>query len=609
MSLIERFLDWWDGKPSVSEPKETLTDGFLAPLTREALLSDEHIKHRLTTLKRSGIGLPYEVWDEFVVDTIVAFSQYTQELPASEHHHHAYKRGLLLHSLDVAIYALRIRRNYALPPLCAPEDRTFREIVWVYGVFIAALLHDAGKVFDFEIQLLENKQQQKWDYTTPITQPYRFRYLKSRHYDDHKAVAHSLLSRVLSQNPMRALTHDRQLWNAMSDFLTGQAREDNVFAEIVQQADAASVAQDLGAEGEAISIAAENAKKQSHSLGSQLQLTLKHLLGSGKIPLNRKGAEGFIEGDMAYLICKPVADLLRRELTERGLTHVPSDNSKLFNELQHYALIESGADGQAVVRVEVSLSESDWTQPFTCIKANWRKLLPDAELPSLKGSITLLNNDVHGDEATEPQVEPQAEEPPLSTDLTQEPTALGSTELNEDLLLAVMGMASPGMEPQKSTDSNSEVLPNFSETSVQSKPEIESPEDSPTSKTLVLADMNQEAVAKAFVAWCEAVIVMGTHKTNHQGALFHRVDEYLALSSPNAFKTFIQSRCVNTPESAYPSIQTALNGFALVNSDSGITVHQVGVKGGKHMNMMLLPLSDKVRAKLPINPMLEWPHA
>ncbi|WP_133151689.1 conjugal transfer nickase/helicase domain-containing protein, partial [Vibrio splendidus] len=259
--------------------------------------------------------------------------------------------------------------------------------------------------------------------------------------------------------------------------------------------------------------------------------------------------------------------------------------------------------------VEVSLSESDWTQPFTCIKANWRKLLPDAELPSLKGSITLLNNDVHGDEATEPQVEPQAEEPPLSTDLTQEPTALGSTELNEDLLLAVMGMASPGMEPQKSTDSNSEVLPNFSETSVQSKPEIESPEDSPTSKTLVLADMNQEAVAKAFVAWCEAVIVMGTHKTNHQGALFHRVDEYLALSSPNAFKTFIQSRCVNTPESAYPSIQTALNGFALVNSDSGITVHQVGVKGGKHMNMMLLPLSDKVRAKLPINPMLEWPHA
>ena len=94
--LIERFWHWWDGTVPEAAPNQALPQGFQAPITREGLLADEGIRHRLTTLKRSGIGLPYEVWDEFVVDTIVAFAQYTQALPASEHHHHAYERGLLL---------------------------------------------------------------------------------------------------------------------------------------------------------------------------------------------------------------------------------------------------------------------------------------------------------------------------------------------------------------------------------------------------------------------------------------------------------------------------------------------------------------------------------
>ncbi|MEZ9997881.1 MobH family relaxase [Vibrio lentus] len=596
-SWIDQVWGWFNGvEPECAPKKAELPVGFVAPLVRDELLSDEPIAHRLTTLKRSGIGLPYELWDEFVVDTIVALSQYTQELPASENHHHAYQCGLLLHSLDVAIYALRIRRNYALPPLCAPEDRTFREIVWVYGVFVAALLHDVGKVFDFEIQLLDGNEHQKWDYTTPITQPYRFRYLKERHYESHKTLAHSLLSRVLSQNPMRALTHDRQLWNALSDFLTGQPREDNVLAEIVQQADAASVAQDLGAEGEAISIAAENAKQPSASLGSQLRLTLKHLLGSGKIPMNQKDGEGFIDGDMVYLVCQPVADLLRRELMERGLTHVPSDDTQLFNELQHYALIECSESGQAVVRVEVYLSDSDWRQAFTCILVNWKTLLPDADnLHSLNGSVTQL-----ADEPNDKPVEPLHQEDAsthTSPPKEQVSEPVNESGLNEDLLLAAMGMASniTASEPEEKSD---EAIVDANQPAAQ---------DSPLSQNLILSEMSQGDLTTAFVGWVECAIVTGKHKANQEGALFHRIGDYLALSSPNAFKAFIQTRCINTADSDFPAIQAALNSVAVVSSSSGITLHQIIAKGAsKPMNMMLLPLSDKLRAKLSSNPMLEW---
>lgn len=420
MSLIARFLDWWDGVPPVSETKETLTDGFLAPLTREALLSDEHIKHRLTTLKRSGIGLPYEVWDEFVVDTIVAFSQYTQELPASEHHHHAYKRGLLLHSLDVAIYALRIRRNYALPPLCAPEDRTFREIVWVYGVFIAALLHDAGKVFDFEIQLLENNQQQKWDYTTPITQPYRFRPLKAQQDDAHKALAHSLLSRVLSQNPMRALTHDRQLWNALSDHLTGQAREDNVLSEIVKQADAASVAQDLGAEGEDISIAAEKARDAlpaSVSRGEMLSRALKHVISS-KVALNDAGASAYVIKDSMYVDTSELLSLMSTELQERNES---SDN--VLDDLQHYALISDISEYQ--------IELDSHSQTLQCATVELKKVLPNATFKDFKGTITIAQNvETTNVELQNIDSESQLSESEINSDLMS--IAMSLNETNSD---------------------------------------------------------------------------------------------------------------------------------------------------------------------------------
>ncbi|MFA0098676.1 TraI domain-containing protein [Vibrio splendidus] len=98
------------------------------------------------------------------------------------------------------------------------------------------------------------------------------------------------------------------------------------------------------------------------SLAGQLKLTLSHLLQSATLPLNKKGAEGFVEGDLLYLMSKPIADRLRSTLLERGITSVPSDNSRLFNELQQHQLIRPNADDLAIWKCEVLLSEFDWRQ-------------------------------------------------------------------------------------------------------------------------------------------------------------------------------------------------------------------------------------------------------
>ncbi len=61
------------------------------PDTRTNIEHDEIIKDKLRVLKRSGLALPFEVWPEFVVDTVVNYAQWCQALPASESYHHTGK--------------------------------------------------------------------------------------------------------------------------------------------------------------------------------------------------------------------------------------------------------------------------------------------------------------------------------------------------------------------------------------------------------------------------------------------------------------------------------------------------------------------------------------
>lgn len=646
---LKQFMVWLNTDESSNAVASTYSDashapeGFAYPYLRKDIEHDEIIQDKLRVLKRSGLALPFEVWPEFVVDTVVNFALWCQDLPASENYHHSGKRGLLLHSLDVAIYAMRLRRNYILPPNTAPEEVIHREIVWVYGVFLCALLHDAGKVLDMDVELYQKDGEPcRWTPALgPITAPYRYRYYKDRQYATHQHNGLLLLNQLLSANPMAAITHDRPLYHAMTEYLSGHANPDNVITQIIAQADAASVAQDLGADKEGINLAAEKARNTPLSLAGQLRISLAHLIEFGQIPLNKKGAEGFVDGDALFLMSKPIADRLRANLIERGITSVPSDNSRLFNELQQHQLIRANDDDMAIWKCEVELTEYDWRHTFTFVCVHWPSLVPGMALESVVGSVTPVASEIHSDtpQSSSPaessvsesvltddaDVEAQYESAPQQheslTELSQ------PADVSQDLMqfftqVAPQAQATDSQEPVETPDeveSDSTVditLPAMATLSERPEQECgdalpmeaDAPELSPESSILLrkidLREVKGQALGELFYEWLDAVLCGGVYPVNRQGALFHRVEQGMLVVSPGAFKQFVQERCQFGKPNSYSEVQQGLQPLALhIVSHNGRNVHKAAIKDShSSLNGFLFEMKPQWQERYAINP-------
>ncbi len=225
---IKRFVDWLnDEEPEQTSTKKT---GQTSPNQL-----DDAILKALSTLKRSGLALPYEVWDEFVVDVVRQFNEkYPTKIKAM---------------MNTAIYAVRIRRNYLLPQECAPEDRVHREIIWVYGVFVLVVLHHA------DLSMMQLRQ-------------------------------------LFGDNPQLAITHDKDLCIAIDTALKS-LESDNVMANILRQAIAANEAFQRGGTKDEINAAAEAAKWPVSEI-SEKPVEFR----SEEVKTTTEAAEAFLEWSM-----------------------------------------------------------------------------------------------------------------------------------------------------------------------------------------------------------------------------------------------------------------------------------------------------------------------
>ncbi|WP_045497558.1 MobH family relaxase [Vibrio hyugaensis] len=634
---LQRFVAWLYDEPHIVSSSPSVargaTEDFVLPATRAELENDALILDKLRVLKRSGLALPFEVWQEFVVDTVINYALWCQDLPASQSYHHTGKRGLLLHSLDVAIYAMRLRRNAILPPNTPPEDVIHREIVWVYGVFLCALLHDSGKIMDVDIELHQGEGGiVRWTpLMGPITLPYRAKYHPARQYSTHQYTGHTLLSQLLGADAMLAISSDKALYHTMMESLSGHNNPDNVIEQIVTQADAASVAQDLGADKAGINLAAEKARGATLTLAGQLKLTLSHLLQSGALPLNKKGAEGFVEGEWLYLMSKPIAERLRTALLERGITSVPSDNSRLFNELQQHQLIRPNADDMAIWKCEVLLSEFDWRQTFTFVCVHWPTFAPEANFDSLIGHILPLQEgeSAQSESTTEPQIttnlagsstdEPIPEE--QSDSLPSAETLPPASPISDDLMAFMAPLAAPVTETveeaadatlldEKSTPSSDAVdtaLEALSQAPASSDSAMTTEDEEVPHILLQQIDLREtrgEALGMAFYDWVDAVLKGGVHPVNRQGALFHRVEQGLFVVSPGAFRTFISERCQYGKPNSYSEVQQGLQPLGRhIVAASGRNVHKARIKdSSQSLNGFLFPLTPEWETRYALNP-------
>ncbi|MFA0396969.1 TraI domain-containing protein, partial [Vibrio sp. 10N.222.54.C1] len=435
-----------------------------------------------------------------------------------------------------------------------------------------------------------------------IDRPYRCRYNKARQYSTHQYMGHTLLTQLLSSDAMLAISSDKALFHTMVEYLSGHKNPDNVIEQIVTQADAASVAQDLGADKEGINLAAEQARGATVSLAGQLKLTLSHLLQSATIPLNKKGAEGFVEGELLYLMSKPIADRLRSTLLERGITSVPSDNSRLFNELQQHQLIRPNADDLAIWKCEVLLSEFDWRQTFTFICVHWPTFAPEAELESLVGHILPVKGEAEGEATSaQPQQHNHVDEDAPTTDTTHIETPLNSDAISDDL----MAFMQPAMTQ---TTSPIEQEDEAALEALNAEP-VSTPESSEPHALLQKIDLREthgEDLGRAFYEWLDSVLKGGVHPVNRQDALFHRLEQGLFVVSPGAFRTFIDERCQYAKANSYSEVQQGLQPLKRhIVTKEARNVHKARIQDStRTLNGFLFPLTEAWETRYAVNPLV-----
>ncbi|MDO7927771.1 MobH family relaxase [Pseudomonas sp. KFB-139] len=549
------MLSFLRRKPTKTKSSGTNIEGFIPPESSDSLLSTprrrsllENIWQR-TSLSRKQFGALY-------LTPLQRYASLVQQLPASENHHHAYPGGMLDHGLEIVAYALKVRQTYLLPIGAPPESQAAQAEAWSAAAAYGALMHDLGKIaVDVRVELQDGKAWHPW--YGPLTQPYRFRYVKGRDYRLHGAASSLLYAQVLPNEALDWLSGFPELWAQLIYTLAGQYEHAGILGEIVTQADQSSVAQELGGNPER----AMSAPKQS--LQRQLVDALRMLVKE-KFKLNQPDgpSDGWLTQDALWLVSKPTTDQLRAALLTQGIEGIPNSNAPMFNMLQDQAIIQTNVQDKAIWSVTIDNGQG-WVKTFTVLKVAPALVWPQADQrpPSYSGTLTVDAAPAEDNAATDQGADTQnsgLDTSPNSIMLSKSSTptqnALPSTQKTtqsdtdhmDDLLSLFEDIPQGKITVSTSTEEDVSVPP----VATQKPNKLRQPKPQPASET----DLNvplpaeQEDYGTEFLSWLREGVLSHKLVINDAKARVHTVDGTAFLVSPDIFKRYALE---------HPDIQTA----------------------------------------------------
>lgn len=192
------------------------------------------------------VGVPESHWYAVYYQLIANFAEQVQLLPASESHH-SHLGGLLSHSLEVSLHALKFRKSKMLPLGAAVDVIEQQKELWSYAIFSAALLHDIGKIHtDQTIQIIQNsvnlKKTKTWTSLTETLTRGAYYKIAYRHQHQHQNHAHqsiSLLfaSKLLPKSGLNWIASNAEILNDWTNYLTTNISATNTLADIIIRAD------------------------------------------------------------------------------------------------------------------------------------------------------------------------------------------------------------------------------------------------------------------------------------------------------------------------------------------------------------------------------------
>ena len=364
-------------------------------------------------------GLSSENWKNDGLPLIHNFLLLVQRLPASESHHHAGDGGLARHTLDVAAIALRQAAGRSFPPNGKTEDIPKLTAVWKYGILVAALLHDVGKVLTgFTITLSDKDAQNSktWLPDTgymPINMYYTVDFLEeNQQYSKHAEIGWSFFMTLVPESTRQWIGNmSPDLIHLLRSYLSG-CHNSNIIEELVKSADMASVSRDL-ASGNRQRFATA---KRTPLIEIIMDNLCEMLSERGRYFTVAKDAGGdlFRKGDKIYMISKNVPDYIRAFLNQNNpnlAQSFPTDNNRIFDTLLEYqAILPNPFDeNKAITNIAVSFIKGDKTSVqtnFTVLAFNAKTLYPDGNYPTeFTGKLEEIVEPIRNTENPEPAVE------------------------------------------------------------------------------------------------------------------------------------------------------------------------------------------------------------
>ncbi|WP_275288888.1 MobH family relaxase [Halomonas elongata] len=587
-------------------------EGFHTPRSGKELLATPR-RQSMVKMLWDTTSLTQSVFNEYLLAPIERYAELVQLLPASESHHHAYAGGMLDHALEMACYGLRLRQRHLLPPGAKPEDQSSTGELWSAAIIYGALMHDVAKVLvDIEIHLQDGSEWRVWHGVIP--KPYRVRYRANREYHLHSAVNTLLGQQILGGKVMDWLMSQPKLFSLFMYTISGHTERGGIIAELIHQADRASVAKALGGNPvQALSAPIESIQRK---LAEGLRFLVKE-----QFKLNKRGGQAWLTDEALWLVSPRAINELKAHIYAQGIKSIPADLNRLQGEMHAHGIIEEVEEGKHVWKCNIT--DGDWQQTFNMIKVPPTLIWGVDDRPSsfsghltVQGAGTVEEQQPPTATATAP-LEKSTEPTSAVEQSTQDQTDTPTPDPASAEVAATSSIASEAESGSIDDDiialfpeANGEDKQDVTKERSSSEPETQLQEASESAKTAPLIQKSSEDannsndpadLGERFWQWLKAGLADHSIVINDTKAPVHTVNGTYFLVSPGIFKRFCNS--VLNDKNQWQAVQKRFQKLGLHVRTQGQNIHKVSVEGqNKTGTLMGYLIKDPVLVSQKIPP-------
>lgn len=288
------------------------------------------------------------LYDVLYVDVIARYVEFCHMIPASEDHHHSHSGGLLLHSIEASIEALRWAKEKDAKITGFVDIDAKVKPVMNYCAWLAALLHDAGKLMrDVSVNAVEvihsttgrpikisepivswhpaKESLIEWAKFNNVS-AYSVNFLANRTHRRHNIDSSQILQPLLrghySMDYLLSTPIKQEVYSDLTRVLSGYTTSDDFLSESVRMGDSTSTTRSLGY------LYDSRLGNRQASTVQRLYKTIK--AASSDWDWNRKDGQGWIIGGEAYIRWSSSIDNIIRVSVELGYS-LPTDAKNVLN--------------------------------------------------------------------------------------------------------------------------------------------------------------------------------------------------------------------------------------------------------------------------------------